>query len=121
MKKIVLLVFILLLCVVPCYAIEPNGLFSINHTVWKIVGTSNYLGFMDGYFYFCEGDEYDCIPIGNYAGCIVCFLDTVHHAGIFSISGYAIPFLGVGSVDICKLGSCSKTPIRKYANYWYPE
>jgi len=129
MKKIIFSLFLIsLLFATPCFAqmkterfIMPNG------TLWKVI--SHYEDFNIGFF---QGGIWFCDDLGSYclewqaSSSYLNFIYSPFKAELWlyygiSLSGYTIPLLKRGKVEVClSYEGCETFDLRLTSNFWSP-
>jgi len=95
MKKTILVMLMVLMISTPCLAeVEPDGLFSIEKTLWE--SDRSYYGFYQGTVYRCNYDmgAFLCSEMDN-SFYIDLFLVSIF-TGTFNSSGILFPLSGIG-------------------------
>ena len=91
MKKIILVVFMVLIFYTPSAAqVETDSFFSIKNTLWKVIIIGHEIGFADGKVY-CNGE----LTEGTYTDLPLIGVSIVSSGDCMSI-GYLSPFIGLG-------------------------
>ena len=118
----------------PCYAqIETERFLTPEGTAWKIKTgspeTALHLGFLSNYIWFCDGStciefddaQYKNRPITKF-NASNCSDDPPPRIG-YTMSGYVIPFLRFGKIEVCATSSLGKVcfdyPLIRDDNFTY--
>ena len=123
MKRIVLVVLMAVMLTTPCLAqeIKPDGLFTVDNTIWEIVfmgGTM--IGFADGTVYVCMQASCDPLldpPVSYSNFLLLTFFEIPLEP---QLSGVLIPIIGVGLARVCVDGICLPLMMRKLPGPWFP-
>ena len=124
MKKIILVVLVALVFATPCFAqdIEPNGLFTLDNTLWKM-GEMDLMGFAGDMVYLCDTPDV-CFPMpfSSYSNFFLFSLFEIGVPDLTTTSGILIPIIGVGRVRWCAMDSfCVRMWMRKLPGSWEPD
>ena len=124
MKRLFFLLFFVLVLYKPCYAfVVPNGIFSIENTLWNAPLIDMTIGFSGGKIYAC--DDSHCVQQNDpfYVDLFLISFFQFEGAGesYAMVSGILFSWLGIGSMTTTAIPPPFNTlSLNKVSDIWMP-